>query len=71
MDKSKDICRHNRKYKDATYSIHKLIKATPILSFKTRADTEAILCRSIKNLHELGFIVTNIAGIKQKHVKFL
>lgn len=56
------------KLNDATYSIHHLVKNSHISSYKTRADTEAILTKAIKDLHFLGYKLSHIQGLKQKHV---
>ena len=59
------------KLRSATYSIHNLVKQMQIPSFNTRADTRVMLVRCIKDLHELGFKVGHIKGIKEPHVHAL
>lgn len=59
------------KLRSATYSIHHLVKQMRISSFNTRADTRVMLVRCIKDLHELGFKVGHIKGIKERHVHAL
>lgn len=61
----------NTKLRSATYSIHNLVKQMNIPSFTTRADMRIMLTRAIKDLHELGFKVGHIKGIKERHVKAL
>ena len=59
------------KLRSATYSIHNLVKQMTIPSFNTRADMRVMLVRCIKDLHELGFKVGHIKGIKERHVHAL
>ncbi len=61
----------NTKLRSATYSIHNLVKMMKIQSYSTRADTRIMLVRCIKDLHELGFKVGHIKGIKERHVHAL
>lgn len=61
----------NTKLRSATYSIHNLVKMMKIQSYSTKADTRIMLVRCIKDLHELGFKVGHIKGIKERHVHAL
>lgn len=59
------------KLRSAAYSIHQLVKQMHIPSFTSRADTRTMLTRCIKDLHELGYKVGHIKGIKERHVDAL
>lgn len=56
------------KLRNATFSIHQMVKHMDIQSYATRADMRTMLVRCIKDLHELGFKVGHIKGIKERHV---
>ena len=58
--------------RNATYSVHKLVKqADNLHSLKTRANTKSILTTCMTALHEMGYKLPNIEGLKQKHVETL
>lgn len=59
------------KLREATYSIHQLVKTSSQASEKTKADTRIILVKSIKDLHALGYKVAHINGLKPKHIEAL
>ena len=61
----------NTKLRSATYSIDNMIRRMDIQSYATRADTRVMLIRCIKDLHEMGFKVGHIKGIKERHVNAL
>ena len=61
----------NTKLRSATYSINQMIREMDIHSYTTRADMRVMLVRCIKDLHELGFKVGHIKGIKERHVHAL
>ncbi|MCE3238024.1 MAG: integrase [Gammaproteobacteria bacterium] len=56
------------KLKDATYSVYQLVKSAPVHSEKTKADTLSILKRAMSQLHGLGYKLSHIQGLKEKHV---
>lgn len=58
----------NTKLRSATYSIHNMVKHLNIRSYTTAADMRIMLIRCIKDLHQLGFKVGHIKGIKERHV---
>jgi ribosomal protein L24 len=58
----------NTKLRSATFSIDNAIKGMDIRSYTTRADTRVMLIRCIKDLHELGYKVGHVKGIKERHV---
>ena len=57
-----------RTLRNATYSVHKLIKESHTLSFATRSDYKYILTRLLKDLYALGIQLPHIKNIKQKHI---
>jgi hypothetical protein len=59
------------KLKNATYSVFELIKAASIPSHKTKSDNLAILKRCMVDLHELGYKLSHVRGLKEKHVPAL
>ena len=61
----------NTKLRNATYCIDQMIRHLSIQSYTTRADTRLMLIRCIKDLHELGFKVGHLKGIKERHVEAL
>ena len=61
----------NTKLRSATYCIDQMIRNLSIQSYTTRADTRLMLIRCIKDLHELGFKVGHLKGIKERHVEAL
>lgn len=58
----------NTKLRSATYSIHNLVNQMDIASFASRADMQTMLIRCVKDLHQLGFKIGHIKGIKERHV---
>lgn len=61
----------NTKLRSATYSIHNMVRQLNIRSYTTAADMRLMLVRCIKDLHQLGFKVGHIKGIKERHVHAL
>ena len=57
-----------RTLRNATYSVHKLIKDNKALSFATQNDYKLILNRVLKDLYAVGIQLPNIKNIKQKHI---
>jgi hypothetical protein len=61
----------NHKLKSAQFSINELIKQIQGYSYASRADMRHMLNRCVKDLHELGFKLAHINGLKPKHVHVL
>ncbi|HAT7914065.1 TPA: integrase [Legionella pneumophila] len=59
------------KLKNAQYSINECIKKIQNYSHASRADMKHMLNRCIKDLHELGYMVTHVKGLKPKHIHIL
>ncbi|MEI6095626.1 MAG: phage integrase N-terminal domain-containing protein [Gammaproteobacteria bacterium] len=59
------------KIRSAQYSINEYLKQLKGYSFASRADMRHMLNRCIKDLHELGFNLTHIKGLKPKHIHVL
>ncbi len=59
------------KLKNAQYSINECIKKIQNYSHASRADMKHMLNRCVKDLHELGYMVTHIKGLKPKHIYIL
>jgi hypothetical protein len=59
------------KLRSAQFSINKLIKQIQGYSYASKADTKHMLNRCVKDLHELGFKLAHIKGLKPKHVHVL
>lgn len=59
------------KLKNALFSINECIKELNVYSHVSKADTRHILNRCIKDLHEQGFIVAHVKGLKSKHIYVL
>ncbi|HEA4145763.1 TPA: integrase domain-containing protein [Legionella pneumophila] len=59
------------KLKSALFSINECIKELSVYSHASKADTRHILNRCIKDLHEQGFMVAHIKGLKSKHIHVL
>ncbi|KTD25077.1 phage integrase N-terminal domain-containing protein [Legionella maceachernii] len=59
------------KLKSALFSINECIKGLEIYSHASKADTRHILNRCIKDLHEQGFMVAHVKGLKSKHIHVL
>jgi hypothetical protein len=56
------------KLRSAQYSINECIKNIPRYSFASRADMKHMLNRCIKDLHEQGYKLGHINGLKPKHI---
>lgn len=56
------------KLKNAAFSINELLKPLKGYSFASKADMRHTLNRCIKDLHELGYKLAHIKGLKPKHV---
>ncbi|MBA2649179.1 MAG: integrase domain-containing protein [Legionella sp.] len=56
------------KLKSAQYSINECVKNIKGYSFASKADMRHMLNRCIKDLHELGYQVGYINGLKPKHI---
>lgn len=61
----------NTKLRNAKYSINQMIGEMDIQSYASKYDMKVMLGRCIKDLHELGFKVGHIKGIKERHVHAL
>lgn len=61
----------NHKLKNAQFSINELIKQIQGYSYASKADMKHMLSRCVKDLHELGFKLAHIKGLKPKHVHIL
>ncbi|MCW8469418.1 integrase domain-containing protein [Fluoribacter gormanii] len=59
------------KLKSALFSINECIKDLKIYSHASKADTRHILNRCIKDLHDQGFMITHVKGLKSKHIYVL
>lgn len=59
------------KLRRAQYSINELVKNIQGYSFVSKADMRHMLNRCIKDLHEQGYKVGHINGLKPKHVYIL
>ncbi|STX28423.1 integrase [Legionella beliardensis] len=59
------------KLKNAQYSIHECLKKIHNYSYASKADMKHMLTRCIKDLHELGYKLTHIKGLKPKHIYIL
>ena len=59
------------KLRSAQFSINELIKQIQGYSYASKADMKHMLNRCVKDLHELGFKVAHIKGLKSKHVHVL
>ncbi|KTD56760.1 hypothetical protein Lsan_2920 [Legionella santicrucis] len=58
----------NSKLRSAKFSVNELVKNTPGLSFASQADMRHMLYRCIKDLHQMGYKIGHIKGIKSKHI---
>ena len=61
----------NTKLRSAQYSINESLKQIRGYSFASRADMRHMLNRCIKDLHELGYKIGHIQGLKPKHIHVL
>jgi integrase len=59
------------KLKSAQYSINECVKSIKGYSFASKADMRHMLNRCIKDLHEKGFKLGHINGLKPKHIYIL
>ncbi|MCX7091734.1 MAG: integrase domain-containing protein [Legionellales bacterium] len=59
------------KLRSAQYSINECLKQLKGYSFASRADMRHMLNRCIKDLHELGFNLAHVKGLKPKHIHVL
>ncbi|MFC7782137.1 phage integrase N-terminal domain-containing protein [Legionella taurinensis] len=59
------------KLKSAQFSINECVKSIKVYSFASKADMRLMLNRCIKDLHELGYQVGHINGLKPKHIHIL
>lgn len=59
------------KLRSAQYSINEYLKQLKGYSFASRADMRHMLNRCMKDLHELGFNLAHIKGLKPKHIHAL
>ncbi len=58
----------NTKLRSAKFSINELVKKANVHSFASQADMRHMLYRCIKDLHELGYKLGHIKGLKARHV---
>ncbi|MBA2650301.1 MAG: integrase domain-containing protein [Legionella sp.] len=61
----------NTKLRDAKFSINELVKKTHGHSYASQADMRHMLFRCVKDLHELGYKISHIKGLKPKHIYVL
>lgn len=61
----------SNKLRSALYSVHQLIKQMQGYSFASKADMKHMINRCMKDLHELGFKVGHLNGLKPKHIYVL
>lgn len=59
------------KLKSAQYSINELVKNIKGYSFASKADMRHMLNRCIKDLHEQGYKLGHLNGLKPKHIHTL
>lgn len=59
------------KLRSAQYSVNEYLKQLKGYSFASRADMRHMLNRCIKDLHEFGFNLAHIKGLKPKHIHVL
>ncbi|MFO8488051.1 integrase domain-containing protein [Legionella pneumophila serogroup 1] len=59
------------KLKSALFSINECVKELNVYSHASKADTRHILNRCIKDLHDQGFMVAHVKGLKSKHIYVL
>src|SRR5258708_7947141 len=65
------ICMSQTKLKRAQFSITELLKQDYKHSYASKADMKHMLFRCIKDLHELGYMLGHIKGLKPKHIPAL
>ena len=61
----------NNKLRSAKFSVNELVKQIQGYSFASRADMRHMLNRCIKDLHELGYKISHLQGLKSKHIHVL
>lgn len=61
----------NTQLRSARFSINELVKLAKGHSYASQADMRHMLFRSVKDLHELGFKLGHIKGLKSKHIHVL
>ncbi|KTD26053.1 phage integrase N-terminal domain-containing protein [Legionella israelensis] len=61
----------NNKLRNALYSVNQFVKKMRCYSYASQADTRHMLRRCMKDLHELGFKVGHLKGLKPKHIYVL
>lgn len=61
----------NNKLRSALYSVNQLIRQMQGYSYASKADMKHMINRCMKDLHELGFKVGHLNGLKPKHVYVL
>lgn len=59
------------KLRSAQFSINELVKRSSNHSYASQADMRHMLFRCIKDLHELGYKVAHVKGLRAKHVYVL
>lgn len=58
----------NNKLRSAKFSINEMVKEIKRYSHASRADMRVMLNRCIKDLHEKGYKLSDIKGLKPKHI---
>lgn len=61
----------SNKLRSALYSVQQLIKQMQGYSFASKSDMKHMINRCMKDLHELGFKVGHLNGLKPKHIYVL
>ncbi|HAU1514355.1 TPA: phage integrase N-terminal domain-containing protein [Legionella pneumophila] len=61
----------SNKLRSALYSVYQLIKQMQGYSYASKADMKHMINRRMKDLHELGFKVGHLNGLKPKHIYVL
>lgn len=61
----------NTKLRNALYSVNKCINQLKGYSYASQADMRHMLQRCMKDLHEFGFNIGHINGLKPKHIHVL
>lgn len=56
------------KIKSADYSINEIVKKSSYSSYTSQNDMRAILKKSVRDLHEMGFKIGHVKGFKPKHI---
>jgi hypothetical protein len=58
----------SNKLRSALYSVNKVLRQMQGYSYASKADMKHMINRCIKDLHELGFKVGHLNGLKPKHI---